>query len=205
MTSEPIQPPGFLVLGMGNPLLCDDGVGLRVVETAERMLAGFGNSVAFKKNYCGGMDLLYDLIGVRKAIIVDSVQTVNATAGHCHEFRLDELTHIVHDRLVYAHGVSLPTVMELGRQCGYAMPEDVVIFGIESSDVTSFSTEPTVNVRKSIMEVVNRIEKRLLAWFAEADLALAPPAFAEASAADPSSPLLAGEGKRGSLARARQG
>jgi DNA-binding LacI/PurR family transcriptional regulator len=47
------------------------------------------------------------------------------------------------------------------------MPEDVVVFGIESSDITSFSTEPTVNVRKSIREVVNRIEKRLLAWFAE--------------------------------------
>jgi hydrogenase maturation protease len=177
----------ILVLGMGNPLLCDDGVGLSVVETAERMFGsmfvGLGDRVSFRKNYCGGIDMLYDLMEARKAIIVDSVQTGSAAPGHCHEFFLEDLDGICHDRLVYAHGVSLPTVMELGRQCGYAMPEDVVIFGIESSNVTSFSTEPTVNVRKSIMEVVNRIEKRLLAWLSEANLALTSLASAETSAA----------------------
>lgn len=196
--------PHFLVLGMGNPLLCDDAVGLSVVETAASRLpgklAGHGDCVAFKTNYCGGIDMLYDLMGIQKAIIVDSVQTGSALPGYCHEFFLEDLEGICHDRLVYAHGVSLPTVMELGKQCGYAMPSEVVIFGIESVDITSFSVDPTENVRRSITDVVNRIEKRLLAWLSEANLALTPPASAETSAADPSSPLLAGEGKRGSPA-----
>jgi Ni,Fe-hydrogenase maturation factor len=77
----------------------------------------------------------------------------------------------------------LPAVVDLGKQCGYAMPSEIVIFGIESVDITSFSIDPTENVRLAISDVVDRIEKRLLAWLSEANLALNPLASAEMSAA----------------------
>jgi hydrogenase maturation protease len=160
----------FLVLGMGNPLLCDDCIGLHVVESARRTTCASLENVVFKENFSGGFDLLYDLVGFHRAIIVDAVSTGLSAPGTIHEFPLSDLAFLEQDRLVFAHGISVPAIIALGMKCGYAMPEEVAIFGIETEDVSSFSMEPTACVKDCIAGAVGRIEERLLAWYGKTPL-----------------------------------
>jgi hydrogenase maturation protease len=154
----------FLVLGMGNPLLCDDSIGLRVVESAEKTICGKSARTAFKKNYSGGIDLLYDLVGFHKALIVDSLVTGNAPAGYCHEFSLTSIDKAVREHCVFAHGISMSSVFRIGAQCGYPMPDETVILAIESHDVTTFSEELSPSLEASMEGIIRKIIATLSRW-----------------------------------------
>jgi len=155
-----------VVLGMGNPLLCDDSIGLHVLQCARRELSGM-EGVWFKENFSGGLDLLYDVMDFDQAIIVDCIQTGNMEAGTCREFPLSALKSLSHDRLVHAHGVGLLETMEIGERLGYRMPREVVILGIEGDDLSSFSTNPTPRVGQCVAAAIELIQKRLLSWLPE--------------------------------------
>jgi hydrogenase maturation protease len=167
MRSYDIKEP-FLVLGLGNPLLCDDSVGLTVVDRAEIKLRALHTSTTFKKNYSGGIDLLYDITGYDKAIIVDSVITGKAEPGFCHEFSLNSIEGTTQDRLVYGHGINVATVFLIGEECGYPMPAETVIFAIESTDICTFSEQLTPALEKSVNKIIKKINGRLSKWVDEA-------------------------------------
>ena len=153
-----------LVLGIGNELLCDDGVGLLVVNCAAEELGATFSRVDFRNNYSAGFDLLYEMMDVNRAIIVDAVCTGHASPGFCHGFSIPQIRRMKQSRLADSHGMNLATVLALGEKMGYAMPGDIVIFGIETEDVTSFSTEPTIAVKNAIQCAVEMIRQTLLQW-----------------------------------------
>lgn len=153
-----------LVLGMGNVVLSDDGIGPYVVRRAEQLLGNLKDHVDFKENYSGGLDILYDIAGYDNVVIVDSVLTGTCEPGTCITYTTADFDHLELKRLVGSHGINLPTVLETGRRCGYKMPEELIIFGIESEDVTTFSEKLTRKVEASVDGVVGRIREMLLNW-----------------------------------------
>ena len=153
-----------LVIGIGNVVLSDDGVGPYVVKRAEEHLFDLKGNVDFKENYSGGFDLLYDIAGYNKVLIIDSVLTGVHEPGTCITYNMGDFHQLEQSRLVDSHGVNLPTVLETGRRCGYKMPEEVIIYGIESDDVTTFSEELTTKVEASVDSIVDKIRETLLKW-----------------------------------------
>ena len=156
--------PDLVVIGLGNPLLCDDSVGLHVVRRAERALAALDGRVDFKLNHSGGFDLLYELIGYRRALIVDCMMSGEHPAGSCVVFSLGELDHLVQERLIDSHGLNLPTVLEAGRRCGYVMPDEVRVLGIEAADVTRFDERPTPAVGAGAERALAMVSSILEEW-----------------------------------------
>ena len=67
-------PTKTLILGLGNPLVTDDSVGLRVVERLKPLLAEQGD-VEVSEDYWGGLRLMERMIGFDRAIVVDAIQT----------------------------------------------------------------------------------------------------------------------------------
>ena len=63
-----------LILGLGNPLVTDDSVGLRVVEQLKPLLADRAD-VEVSEDYWGGLRLMERMIGFERAIVVDAIQT----------------------------------------------------------------------------------------------------------------------------------
>ena len=124
----------FLVLGMGNPLLRDGSFGLKVVEEAEKAFTAGHMHATFKRNCSGGIDLLYDMVGYDKAIIIDSLVTGKAPAGYCHEFSLATIDDAVQEHYIFAHGISMETIFRIGKRCGYPMPAETVILAVESCE-----------------------------------------------------------------------
>ena len=62
-----------LVLGLGNPILSDDGVGLRVARAVESQLSQ--QEITVMETSMGGLSLLDLLTGYDRAIIIDAIQT----------------------------------------------------------------------------------------------------------------------------------
>jgi hydrogenase maturation protease len=152
-----------LVVGLGNPLLGDDGVGWLVVETVEAAVeGGHGERVdrrglAFDCLAVGGLALMERLVGVRRAILVDAVVTGRDPAGTVRRLDLSAIPGREASHLDSAHDVTLVTALEAGRGLGASLPEDVDIVTIEAVRVGEFTEALTPAVAAAIPEAAERV------------------------------------------------
>ena len=108
--------PKTLVLGLGNTILGDDGVGICVVREMRRTWTP-GAGVELVEASLGGMVLLDLIAGYDHAVIVDAIMTQDdKPAGFIYELALDDLGELV---VPYAsHALDLKTTMGVGQQAG---------------------------------------------------------------------------------------
>ncbi len=143
--------PKTLVLGLGNPIVSDDSIGLRVAAELRSRLAG-RDEVEVDEDFWGGLRLMERLIGYDRAVVIDAIQT-GASPGTIHRLRPDDLPT---QRSASAHDANLPTALALGRQAGMHLPADeaVVLVGIEAADILNFGEELTPEVEAAIPRAV---------------------------------------------------
>lgn len=142
-----------LVLGMGNTILCDDGVGIYVVrEVAKRFER---EDVDFAEASVGGMRILDVVGGYERVVMVDAIQTQDGTPGEIYRLTPDQFRLSLHAGS--SHDLSLPGALAFGRAMGLTLPEDedFVIIGIEVEDVLNFAEECTPDVQATIPRAVS--------------------------------------------------
>jgi hydrogenase maturation protease len=152
------------VIGLGNPVLSDDTIGLLIVKQLENAQSNNFPGIKFAYNYSGGFDLMEALMGYHKSIIVDSICTGQVEPGFCHEFNIHALGKIKQSGLLSSHGLNLPTLLEVGKRCGYPLPSEIALFGIEGVDFENFSEQPTKVVKAGLKSAIARIHSKLINW-----------------------------------------
>jgi len=139
-----------IVIGLGNPILGDDGVGWKVVEQiSARFGAALGESLqiseaehlTFDCAALGGLSLMERLVGYQRAILVDSMETGQSPEGSVRVFPLEALANPMAGHSASAHDTSLLTALETGRQMGLDLPRSVTVAAIEAKNVYDFSEE----------------------------------------------------------------
>jgi hydrogenase maturation protease len=147
-----------LVLGLGNPILSDDGVGIRVAhEVANRLN---DPQVTAAESSAAGLSLLDSIAGYDKVIIIDAIQTEKGQAGQVYRMKTDDFSLTRH--LSSPHQINLATALELGKMLNLAMPKEVTVFAIEAKDIASFSEKCTPEIEKAIPEVVKMVLEDLV-------------------------------------------
>ena len=144
-----------LIVGLGNPILTDDGVGIYVVrELAARCP---WDDAAIAEASVGGLRLLDTLAGYRRVILVDAIQTRNGTPGDIYRLHPEDLR--VSRHAGSTHDLSLPGALAFGRGLGMTLPgdEDLTIIAIEVEDVLTFSETCTAAVSASIPRAVEAV------------------------------------------------
>lgn len=141
-----------LVLGMGNPILSDDGVGLLVAERLQRLPLPDG--VEVRQSEVAGLRLLELVRGFTRVIIIDAL-TSGREPGDV--VRYDATEFKGGQRYGSAHSIGLGTVLELGRTLKYPMPEEVVVYAIEAADVETFGEELSPLVAQAAERVVQLV------------------------------------------------
>lgn len=144
-----------LVLGLGNTILCDDGVGILVVqEAAERCDR---NDVTFTDASVGGMRLLDVISGYDRLILVDAIQTQGGKVGEIYRLGPNDLKVTLHSGST--HDLSLTGALALGRGMGMSLPADegIVIIAIEVEEVLTFGEECTPAVAEAIPRAVEAV------------------------------------------------
>jgi hydrogenase maturation protease len=143
-----------LVLGLGNPILGDDGVGLVVLDRLRPLLKDRVD-VELGEDYWGGLRLMERLVGFDRAIIIDAIVSGNPPGS------VLELTpgSVPTQRSSSSHDVNLPTALELGRQSGARLPadEDIVLVAIEAGDVYTFTEQLSPDVEAAIPSAIQAV------------------------------------------------
>ena len=146
-----------LVLGLGNPILSDDAVGIRIAQGLKEETPAqdvIGTSEA-------GIALLDYAVGYDKLVIIDSIMTENGRPGELYKLELEDLKPGI--GLSSSHGVDIATAFTLGKKLGYPVPRQVTIYAVEIADNTTFGEKCTQEVEDRIPLIVRQIveEERL--------------------------------------------
>ncbi|MEW6579425.1 MAG: hydrogenase maturation protease [Chloroflexota bacterium] len=159
------QSGGTVVIGLGNPILSDDGIGWQVAKQVRQALDGqwYGgspsahDSVHVMEACVGGLSLAEMLIGYEDAVIVDAIMTGSAPPGTVHQLKLGDLPGTLN--MASAHDTNLATALRALRRYGAQVPadEDIDIIAVEAQDVWTFREECTPEVRASLPEAVELV------------------------------------------------
>jgi hydrogenase maturation protease len=145
----------ILVIGLGNPILGDDGVGWAVAQQVQEQLNGL--SVAVECLAVGGLRLMEFMVGYTHAIVVDALTTRQQPPGVVTCFSLAEMPDLTAGHTTSAHDVSLQSAIEMGNKMGLSLPAQVMVIGVEAHDVYEFSETLSEPVRAAIPEAVERV------------------------------------------------
>ena len=138
-----------LLLGMGNPFLSDDAVGIRLVGDFSRK---FGNVVGLEiieECTVAGMDILQIIEGYDRLLLVDSIKTKEGIPGNWFRFTAQKLRETIH--LTNIHDANFATALSLGRQLGVKLPSDqeIHVFAVEVLNDFTFSERMTDKLEKA--------------------------------------------------------
>ena len=144
-----------LVIGLGNPILTDDGVGVKVAYAVREALASGGHSdVTVTEASVGGLRLMELMVGYDRVVLIDALQHSDARPGTIRRMTLEELRTISPTQhSTCAHDTSLVTALDLGRQLGLPLPKEFTIYGVGVENVTWFGEQPTPAVAEAIPQV----------------------------------------------------
>jgi len=147
-----------LVLGLGNPILSDDGAGIRVAQEVGKKLNDPQITVAETSE--AGLRLLDSIVGYDKVIIIDAVQTEKGQAGQIYRMEPQDFSSTKY--LSLPHQINLATSLELGNALNLAMPQEITIFAVEAKDITNFSEKCTPEVDQAIPKLVKMVLEELV-------------------------------------------
>ena len=147
-----------LVLGIGNPILSDDGVGIQVAHEVADQLSN--PQVAVAETSAAGLSLLDCLVGYDNVIIIDAIQTEKGEAGQIYRMGAEDFSLTKH--FSSPHQINLATALELGKMLNLEMPRQITVFAVEAKDITSFSEKCTPEVERAIPEVVKMVLEDLV-------------------------------------------
>ncbi len=141
-----------LVLGLGNPILGDDGVGLRVAELVRARLPR-DSRVEVDVDYWGGLRLMERLAGYDRAILIDAVCTGQYAPGTVLRLGPDDLPT---QHSASAHDVNLPMALRLAQAMHIQMPA-IDIIAIEAESVLEFADCCTPAVEAALPAAVQAV------------------------------------------------
>lgn len=144
-----------LIVGVGNPILSDDGVGIY----AARMLLARGlPGVSIEELPASGLELLDMVMGYDRVVIIDAIQTREGVPGDHYVLREDDFKRTVHGSS--PHGINIATALAMGRKIvPDKMPKEVFFVAIEAEDLTNVREGLTPKVSEKLPGIVDMIEK----------------------------------------------
>jgi hydrogenase maturation protease len=143
-----------VIIGLGNPILRDDSVGLHVARQARAAL-GEGSDITFLEESVGGLRLMEQMVGFDRAILIDAICS-GRTPGTVLTLDPREMRT---QHSASSHDVNLPTALALGRRSGARLPADdqIQIIAIEALDVETFGEVMTEAVAAAVPRAVERV------------------------------------------------
>ena len=147
-----------IIVGIGNPFLGDDGVGVVVAERLGRRLAG-RSDVSVRECPVGGLRLAELLVGHHHAIIVDARVPGDDPPGTIHDGGLEGCIDSWHASC--AHDTNLPLALRTLAGLGEPMPADIRLIGIAAGHMDTFSEILSPEVAAAANRVVDHLVEQL--------------------------------------------
>lgn len=148
----------ILILGLGNPLQADDGVGCRVIEALEGW--ELPPDVEALDGGTPGIGLLHLLEGCRRAIIVDAAE-MGLPPGTIVRFRPDEVTLTGSAGRFSLHRTAVADALALAEALGEPLPE-MVFYGVQPGRIgwgETLSPEVAAAVPQLVQAILREVSQ----------------------------------------------
>ncbi len=146
-----------IVLGVGNPILKDDGVGIHVAEKLKQHIHDGGITIG--EAFTGGMPLLEMMVGYDKAIIIDAVK-IESKAGKVIRLSIEDFA-TVHS--CNPHDIGLFEALKIADEMGINVPKETVVIGIVIDKALSFGENLSAEVEKAVPKAVKMVLQEIQA------------------------------------------
>jgi hydrogenase maturation protease len=153
-----------LVLGLGNELYGDDGVGIHVVrelgkefESAKKKKGRLRN-IDFEECSLSGLALLEVIVGYDTMFIVDTIKKANASTGKIHILEEKDLRYIPGPS---PHYISVPQTLEIGRRLQLKVPSRVKVVAVEAKNMYNLGEGLTEEMKKAVPEIAKKVKSIL--------------------------------------------
>jgi hydrogenase maturation protease len=150
-----------LILGLGNDILTDDGIGPRLIKDLSGMI--LKDNVHFNVACCGGLEIMEYIKGYQQVVFIDAIRTKGGIPGDVYYFKPSDFRETSH--LSSLHDITFITALNLGNTLDLDLPSDLHIIAVEIIEDMEFSNEFTSALRerypeilKKASEIINRIK-----------------------------------------------
>ena len=147
-----------IVLGIGNIILRDDGVGIHVANEVKKQIND--PNVTVDEAITGGMNLLDLLLGYDKAILIDAVKSDDGSHGKVRRIPINDF-NTMHS--CNPHDVSLIEAIDMAKKLGESrIPKEIVIIGVMMKQIPcEFGETLSDEIAAAVPEAVNLTLKEI--------------------------------------------
>ena len=152
----------ILILGLGNDILTDDGIGPRLARDMSKVFTR--PDIIFNFASCGGLEILEYIKGYRKVIFIDAIRSVNGKPGEVYHFTPSEFRET--SNISNLHDINFLTALKMGELLDIDLPSDLHIIAVEIISDLEFSEELSEELEEAypvILEKVKTIVQNCLA------------------------------------------
>jgi len=159
---SPGKNSSVLVLGLGNILLSDEGVGVHVVQNLQEL--ALPCNVEVMDGGTASLDVLLLAQGIEKLVVIDAVRA-SKEAGTVYNARLkiDEYYKLEQffsgGNKVSLHQISLIDALVVSRKMDCA-PNEIVIIGVEPEKV-DWGLELTDKVKQKVSKIIDMVLREI--------------------------------------------
>jgi hydrogenase maturation protease len=147
------------VIGIGNPLRKDDGIGILIIQQLQSIKDRFPKNIEFIDGGTGGMNLLHVLSRFECIIVIDAVD-FGGIAGEFKVFSLDELCSKKINIGFSTHESDFLNIISISKKLK-ELPKHFFIFGIQPKDVL-FGQDLSADLEMKVDFLVSAVKLELL-------------------------------------------
>ncbi len=153
-----------LILGLGNELYGDDGVGIHVVrQIKQKIEANSASSKVTSQIDCqecslSGIALIDVIVGYDSLIIIDTIKSTDPKPGKIRLLDENQLRHIPGPS---PHYVSVPQTIEIGRELGLKVPSRIKVIAVEAKRMYNLGEGLTQDMKNAIPRIVQEVQTLL--------------------------------------------
>jgi hydrogenase maturation protease len=151
------RPSSVLILGLGNPILGDDGVGWRVAEAVQGSLGGRTDTPEIDCAALGGLSLMERMLGYERVVLVDSMCTGLQAPGTVSQYTLQDLPTPGDGHTSSPHDTSLATALSTAQALGAEVPRQVDVVAIETGICYEFSESLSPPVEAAVPVATRKV------------------------------------------------
>lgn len=154
-----------LIIGLGNPILTDDGVGVKAArEIEKRVDAQAHPDLTITEVSAGGLRLMDAVLDYQRVVLIDAyyLDPERTNPGQIHRMDLEDLrSGKPTQHSTSAHDTSLVTALDAAQKMGYRVPDEIIIYAVEVENILEFSDTPTPSVAAAIPLVADLVIQEL--------------------------------------------
>jgi hydrogenase maturation protease len=152
-----MQGEKILILGIGNDILKDDGIGPRLVKDLQKET--FPEGICFKTSSMGGLEILELIRDYHTVLILDAIKTKEGMPGDVYYFNPEDFHETMH--LSNLHDVNFITALELAKKIKLSIPETIHIIAVEIVEDLEFGHSLSPELEEKYPKILERVHEFL--------------------------------------------